>query len=48
MFGYEESNHLRVSLHRKLKKITLPASNKIVLDKWQCHNLRASKLTHLR
>ena len=34
-------------LDRFVKKITLPKDNKIVIDKFQSHNLRASKLTWL-
>ena len=44
---FNSAHTLRVWLERKLKKVKLPEGNSIDLSHWQCHNLRASRLTDL-
>ena len=44
---FNSARALRKWLERKVKKVKLPEGSSIDVDRWQCHNLRGSKLTEL-
>ena len=44
---FNSAKALRNWLERKIKKVKLPEGNSIDVNRWQCHNLRGSKLTDL-
>ena len=47
VFAFTSPNSLRKWLKRQVARVRLPAGSSIVPAAWQCHNLRASRVTSL-
>ena len=47
VFGFNRAGSMRVWLKRQVGRVRLPAESSIDPSKWQCHNLRTSRITQL-